>query len=509
MGHKTNNESNSVARRFLGDLTWHLGVPLAFLTFTILYLPIRERVGDFDEGINLMKGFLVMQGHSLYGEIWSDQPPLASYLIAMAIRVFEFRVGGIRLLVLLFSCVLLWASMQYLRITWGKVHALAGILMIIFLPGFVLYSIVIKIGLPALSFAILSLLLLTLWHQQRRHLWLVLSAISLGLSVLTKLFTGFLAPIFIIGIITGEYTFRKPEILWARLLRPAFLWGLTFTSVMVGLGLLLVGPANVPQLLITHFAARTSDFYRLNADLTIFRQLETAWITVFLALISGLFLIRKRRWLALYPLIWMVTGYLLLSQHSPVWPHQHLLVSLPAAILAGISVGEVLIMTPHIVRQRAFHRFSGLVAAATLTGVVLILAVQTPLILGALKPRPSISNLGIRMSAKEVKFLHIMKDYAPSTRWIVTDRPIYAFRVGLPVPPHLAVFSEKRLVTGELTEDQVLNTIREWEPEQVLLARFSFPSVEAYLEQDYLIVHQKPQMKLYVRKEIILGNVEE
>ena len=97
----------------------------------------------------------------------------------------------------------------------------------------------------------------------------------------------------------------------------------------------------------------------------------------------------------------------------------------------------------------------------------------------------------------------------PRTRWIVTDRPIYAFRVGLPVPPHLAVFSEKRWVTEELTEDQVIDTIREWQPEQVLMGRYSYPSIEEYLKQDYQIVHQMPYKKLYLRKELTLGSLEE
>ncbi len=253
MNLNANNKTSKTPIRWFGDLSWHLAVPLAFMTFMGLFYPIRERVGDSDEGINLMKAFLLTQGHSLYSEIWSDQPPVVTYLLALAIRVFEFQVGGIRLLVLLFACVMLWASMEYLRITWSKVHALAGVLMIIFLPKFLLLSIVIKIGLPALTFAVLSLLLLTLWHQQRRPQWLVLSGIALGLSVLSKLFTGFLAPIFTIGLVVSEFTHRKGEIQWTKLLTPALIWGLTFTVIFLGLGLILVGPANVPQLLVTHF----------------------------------------------------------------------------------------------------------------------------------------------------------------------------------------------------------------------------------------------------------------
>ena len=70
-----------------------------------------------DEGYKWMKAPLVSRGHPLYHEIWHDQPPLHTELVAflfqvfMAGRVVGQRVGG--------SCVapavliLLWAALCY------------------------------------------------------------------------------------------------------------------------------------------------------------------------------------------------------------------------------------------------------------------------------------------------------------------------------------------------------------------------------------------------------------
>jgi len=51
---------------------------------------------------------------------------------------------------------------------------------------------------------------------------------------------------------------------------------------------------------------------------------------------------------------------------------------------------------------------------------------------------------------------------------MVTDAPMYAFLTDLAVPPYLAVISGKRIASGDLTEEQIINTISQYQPEQVL-----------------------------------------
>lgn len=95
-----------------------------------------------------------------------------------------------------------------------------------------------------------------------------------------------------------------------------------------------------------------------------------------------------------------------------------------------------------------------------------------------------------------------MNDYSSETRWVVTDVPMYAFRARLPVPPQLAVFSSKRLETGNLTEEEVINVMREYQPEQVLLRRFKLPKVEEYIAQHYILIHSNGPIKLFVLKKL-------
>ena len=119
-----------------------------------------------------------------------------------------------------------------------------------------------------------------------------------------------------------------------------------------------------------------------------------------------------------------------------------------------------------------------------------------------LNPLPSLSGSGLDLGPITEKFLLKMIDHAPETNWVVTDLPMYAFRARLPVPPNLAVFSLKRVETGNLTEEEVAETVRKYMPEQVLIGRFTYPSLEGFLEQHYRVIHSKEGMRLYLRKDL-------
>ena len=83
----------------------------AFFGLVFLFSPFRERFEfDLDEGVEVIKGFLLARGYPMYTQIWSEQPPLFTYLLAVAFRLFGFEVDVGRILVLLFSALLLAAS---------------------------------------------------------------------------------------------------------------------------------------------------------------------------------------------------------------------------------------------------------------------------------------------------------------------------------------------------------------------------------------------------------------
>ena len=481
-----------------------LALPLAFLVAMYVFFPFRQRFEfDLDEGLNAMKALLVARGHLLYSQVWSDQPPLLTYLLAICFRLFGVDIDAGRTLVLLLSTVLMASAAQILRINWGLWHALAGALFIVLLPFYPSLSVAIMVGLPAIALACLSLFALVLWHQRRQEGWLILSALGLGLSVLTKLFTGFLVPIFVFGLLLDGRARLKGKSSWKDVLRPALLWSLIFTAVAAGLGLLLVGPANLGQLIVTHLAAwQDPAFLDLTANQPISWHLRDAWSFLLLGGVGGIFVVKKRRWVSLYLLAWAGAAYLLLSFHAPVWYHHQFLVTIPAAILAAIAVGEAIRLAPQIIRARTFLSLSTLLVVLALAGLATVFGSRARLTYHSFALPATLIPPEAPTGGHEADFMVEMARYAFKTTWIVTDMPMYAFRQNLPIPPLLAAITGKRLSSGELTEDQIIQVIEEYHPEQVLLGRFDLPAVESHLKKDYRRVYQWGRRRLYLHGEL-------
>lgn len=476
-------------------------IPVGFIFIMILLYPhVDSFEFDTDEGINIMKALLLSKGYPLYREIWSDQPPLFTYALAVAFRIFGFDVDVARFLVLMLSALLLAGVWQFLQTVGGRAYAIVGCLLTIVLPYYMRLSISSMIGLPAISFAVISLALLANWHTRRTYGWLVLSAVALSISIFTKVFTAFLCPVFVLGIVGAEL-FRKESGRWQKKLWPGILWAVTFVTASGTILLLTIDVSYIPQLFVTHIAARTVPDMQ---NFTLQRLMQNVYSLIFLALLGGLLMIRKKQWLALYPLVWFASAYVVLINHIPVWSHQQLLITIPAIILAACGVGEVVRWMPHLGSKRKLIGIRGFVAAIAFAGIIIFVSDRIPGISDQFSRKPSyaVQHGELPLPGYQDRILSKMIQYAPITTWVVTDSPMYAFRAGLPVPPGLAAISWKRIKTGKLTEAEVLDTIRVRNPEQVLFTRFRWFPIEQYLREHYRIIFSESGKQLYLRNDV-------
>jgi hypothetical protein len=115
---------------------------------------------------------------------------------------------------------------------------------------------------------------------------------------------------------------------------------------------------------------------------------------------------------------------------------------------------------------------------------------------------PRLSGFSLRATGGKLRVIRTMQEYADQTNWILTDMPMYAFRVQRPVPPILATFSSKRLATGSLTEEDILAAMREYRPEQVLMARFEIPALEQYIQEHYTLILSAEYFRLFIRNDL-------
>jgi hypothetical protein len=223
-----------------------------------------------------------------------------------------------------------------------------------------------------------------------------------------------------------------------------------------------------------------------------------------LAALGSVLALRQKHWLAVYLIVWFGTAFVLLLNHAPVWYHHHLLVTIPAAMLAAYAVHEIIYL---LLISACTKTFSPGRAVLFLLFVIVILPVATMQASNLLKfclvSLQTVHTASYaEMSLAELQPVSLMSHYAGQSQWVVTDRPLYAFRAGLPVPPNFAVISLKRVATGSLTEQDVLDSIRKTSPEQVFLTRFQWPSVEEYLHDHYYILSSISGKPFYLRHDL-------
>ena len=83
---------------------------------------------------------------------------------------------------------------------------------------------------------------------------------------------------------------------------------------------------------------------------------------------------------------------------------------------------------------------------------------------------------------------------------------MYAFRVGLPIPPPLAVISEKRLSIGTLSEDDIIKYVDEYQPAEIFLGRFKLQKLTDHLRKDYRNIFTWGKSRIYLLRSIYRGS---
>lgn len=501
--HATRTTAPSYYHRILPELLALALPPLAYYLLVERFFRYWDMFWIYsDESFNLIKAWLVMHGYRAYQHFWSDQPPLLNYLLSGLFRITGPDVHASRLLILAISCLLIAAVGVYVRLAWGRLHALACMLLLPLLPSFVYLSVSTLVGQPSIALAMLSMLAIAAWHRQRRSLYLLVSAVLMACSLLTKLFTGFLLPVFGLGLVLAEAPAFWNSRQWLPALKPAITWCAALLVTLALIGAFTLSPEALPQLFGTHLQAANSDpdapVMQLN---TINYHLQPATFILGLSLVGSLFTLRQRRWLMLYPLAWMVSAFGVLQFVRPVWSHHQLLVTVPAAMLAGCAAGEAVQFLTHKDILQARKLRSALLPAAITLLLAIVLVQRVPPTLTLFR-MPGSAAPEARQSF-ESKLMKRIQRYAPRTRWLLTDMPMFAFRAGLLTPPETAVITWKRVASGNLSEQELIAAVEKYQPEQVLLARFKFPLLRDYLQQDYFIdLEREDGTALYIRNDL-------
>jgi hypothetical protein len=310
----------------------------------------------------------------------------------------------------------------------------------------------------------------------------------------------------LIGLLINEYLRGKAaDKTWFQILFPDVVWGAIFGLLGLSIGLALVGPENIPQLYQSHLAATSAPQFS-QAEYSLGWYLRPLIPFLILTIVGTVLCIQRKNWLSLYLAAWAGLAYLSLAGHTPVWDHHQLLITIPAAMLAAIAVYELVyrqILVQFIIKPLRLNFASLLIILSLVTFMAYFFpfAIREPFNYLSLKPELKVSDL--YLGPNYDKILRVVFKYAPRSDWMVTDLPMFAYRAGLLVPPNLAVITAKRYASGLITEDEIINTIKDYQPGIILLGRFEFPVVKSNMPPDYQQVFQADHADLFIRKDLL------
>jgi hypothetical protein len=458
---------------------------------------------SLDEGLNLMRAWLVTKGFVLYREIWADQPPLFTAELAGVLHLAGNSVeAGRALTVLHASAGLLGVAWVVYELDRRWIGAMVAIALLALAPNFFWASRAVMPGLPALCLAVMSAGAMLAALRTGRRTWLAVAGVLLALSALEKLISVYL----VLPLLTAVVLRPRPG--GERRLR-----GLIGDVVVVGLagvvpGLITLAVCDqrplIEQVVGTYLRAR--DAYHLNLERNL--QIIGAYLTIdnlgltALAAFGALVLLRRHSVSDRIMLFWIILNLVAIATHTPLWPEHHLLPLLASlAILAGVAVnavaGQIDQLRPRHVSRFAFHAvrpgdwvwlLSGLAAL-----VVWLVALPRPIqvdarLLDAQSYDATGKLPGPRPYSDYWQVVEMLTRTTQPGDFVLTDSMMIAFRAGRLVPPWLSVLSRKRIETRELSDQDLIRAGLAYAPDAVLLwddRLIDFPDFLAWLDRWY------------------------
>lgn len=459
---------------------------------------------DRDEGVNLMKAALVADGYFLYSEIWSDQPPVLTFLLALLVKAFGNSIAAPRLLILLFSCALLGALFRLIRRLEGMPVAVLAVACLGLDYLYARLSVSVMIGLPAISLAVLSLTLLLSDSQRPGLARLGASALLMALSLQIKLFTVTLLPMLILALFLAPGEKPGRDLTWRSEPFPlAAKWVLILLASFIAVAFLSdLNP--VRDTLDPHLKAAGKSLIDFEEVQKIFKSLQKDVYFLYLVpagLFFAGFLRRKTVWI---PLSWFLASFLALIVHNPIWYHHGMLLIPPLCWICGLSARAFPRLFPggeNFFSDGRLPTLKQSKAVQFLLFVTLIIIIAGQTRVYALFHKPKERDLAVA---------ELVRKYKPRTRWMVTDRPIDAFYNDIAIPPPLAVYSKKRLNSGLLSGAAIIKYMERYRPEQVSFRRLRIPdAVRGYLSEKYVVIGQIPRHHFFVLPHLAEKNSAE
>ncbi|MGO8928028.1 MAG: hypothetical protein ACLQU3_14245 [Limisphaerales bacterium] len=496
-----------------------LGLMLVAFVALQCCLPLATAVKiGADEDYELSKAVLCLNGHRLYTEVWSDQPPLYVSLLTVILKHLSPAILGPRLLTTASTLLLLGFFFLLVLKTNGRLAAALATSLLMASPGFLELSSSAVQEIPALAPVAAALGVLVVCPAGRWRANVILGGLLFAVALQMKLIGVVYLPLALLilvlrrlrlpggtkdddgGIRTNSagaahgVSIRSTPLAMA-IAADMLLYGAVIALGFACLNWLTGNPLGIQlqQGWAAHFAPAQSLEYGSPAQHSFdWSVLAKNWDTSLPALV-GIVLLFRRAWrrpsLTWLPLAWLGLTLAVFSTHRPWWAYYYIHNALPLCWCAAVGLAAAW----------EYARAARRPAPALILGAFALCALPW---LGA---RLYLQASGIRHVPKlyNCRALKEVERFKPFTQYLFTDQPIYSFHSGIPVPPRLAILSLKRFWTGEMSNARLVSELEATRPGLMLLV--NDPGERCFqelLNSHYQLVYEDAASRLYALQSI-------
>jgi predicted membrane-bound mannosyltransferase len=410
---------------------------------------------DYDEGVYLQTALQHAGGQTLYSELFLSQPPLVAEALSLVVRIFGNSVLASRALIILFGFSTVLATYFIAKNLFSENCALIALV----LSGINFYlfyeSRVAHANMPSLALALFSILGAVKYNKTRNLQWIVFSSLFFALANAFKLLEPFFAFPIAYLLIVPLFDEKNSKLEGGTLLIIIRNWGL-FTAVF---GAVLGGiflNYHLPSLKEQVFGMGSSNVFHLSKKL---RHMAGAYIGyqpgLFLFSITGLISIfDKNRKLFIFLALWIVSQLLFHALMSSWLNLHHLIVLFPVFVVVSSAGIDQFVINYKSQRGTVFSRTRDKPGTLyVVMGLFIILTGVPNLFMDVYLYKSRYT--GKNFSAERELVAIIAQNTSPQDI-VVSDYQMASFRANRFTHPELVDVSTKRVKTGNLKEEVLL-----------------------------------------------------
>lgn len=425
---------------------------ILLLSFWIRIIYLNNFRWGYDEGIHVLLAQLLAAGYVPYSELFVSYPPVFVWSLEWPWRIWG-TVEAIQLF-MTFYALLGVAAVGLIGFRLGG--TIAGVLAAIILSVSTTYldgSRAVMTEVPSIGVAALAVALAALYYWQGFRGWLLASGLAMSISLMLKILSPFVLGLVPFLILTRQTEKRHVQDDWLTVFKKVvgdgFIWSLGLLAPIL-LTFILYDVNELMRQVIT-FRFDTRVIYEEDAteNIEMLVSFVANNIPLLLATLWGISVIVFKQWrVGWFVLVWFGLALAFSMMQVPLRDKHLPLLLPPAAVLAGVGLGEGLRQLTKTTRQpQTVTVLSSLTVLLLFFGFVWQLNSEFS----------RYSQTTTTPLNEENQLLNdYLQQYTSPKDCLITDNPTLAFFANRLVPPNLSEVSSARLRTGYLTYDELI-----------------------------------------------------